>query len=201
MPRRWLPLVRGTIVATALLLTGCAGLDPHNLIGRHLEDGLPSGNEVVPSVGRPALTPAARERAFQFVRTTIGERYYDPQLHGIDWKAVTTRYHPLAMAAPDDEAFWDTLDRMAGELKDSHTRVESPRRVALRKRDEAVSIGFAFAPVGGELAVTTVSADSDAWWAGVRPGMVLQRVNGEEAKAAYDRILAETRLDSTERYR
>ena len=202
MPSRWLPLdVRATLLGLAMLAAGCAGLDPHNLIGRHLEDALPSGNEVVPSVGRRPLSPEARERAFEFIRTTIGERYYDPQLHGIDWDAVTARYHPLAMSARDDEAFWDTLDRMAGELKDSHTRVESPRRVALRKRDEAVSIGFAFAPVGGELAVTTVASDSDAWWAGVRPGMVLQRVNGEDAKVAYERILAETRLDSTERFR
>ena len=194
--RKW-----GLTPFLALLLAGCAGLDPHNLIGRQIPEDFSFGtNEVVPA-GKAALSLAARERAFDFVWNTIHERYYDPTLHGVDWRAVAARYRPLAMEAKGDEAFWDTLDRMAGELQDSHTRVESPRRVAMRKRDEAISLGFAFIPVQDQLAVTSVTPDSDAWWAGVRPGMVVQRVNGEDAKAAYERLLLDTRLDSTERSR
>lgn len=111
------------------------------------------------------------------------------------------RYRPLALAASDDEAFWDTLDRMTGELKDAHTRVESPRRVELRKRDESISMGFSFAPIEGKLAVTAVTPDSDAWWSGVRPGMTLTTIAGEPAGRVYERLLGETRYDSTDRSR
>ena len=184
------------------LLTACAGLDPHNVIGRQLGE-MPAvvSTEVVPSARKAGLDREARERAFDFVWGTIEERYYDPHLNGVDWKAAAAHYRPLALAAADDEAFWDVLDRMTGELRDSHTRVESPLRVALRKRDEAISLGFAFAPIEGKLAVTTITPDSDAWWAGVRPGMTLKAIGGEDAKTAYDRLLAETRFDSTERSR
>ena len=182
-------------------LAGCAGLDPHNMIGRQLgeESGIPT--EVVPSPRKAALDIEQRERAFDFVWTTIEQRYYDAAFNGTDWKAVAATYRPLAMKALDDQAFWDVLDRMTGELKDSHTRVESPRQVALRKLDQALTLGFSFAPIQGMLAVTAVNTDSDAWWAGVRAGMVLETIAGEKAMTAYERLIAGTRYDSTERSR
>ena len=184
-----------------IFLAGCSLLDPHNMIGRQLGEsqGLPT--EVVPGPPSGKLDAEARARAFDFVWETIDQRYHDPKLNGVDWKAVGARYRPLALAAKDDEAFWDTLDRMAGELRDAHTRVESPERVKLRQRDEAISLGFGFIPIEGKLAVTGVNPDSDAWWAGVRPGMVLVEIAGEPAMSAYTKLMADTRLDSTERSR
>jgi len=193
------PLV---VLGAALLVAGCSALDPHNVIGRQLPDsswGTPQ--EVVPGSGRAPLDAAARARAFDFVWNTINDRYYDPRLHGVDWVAVGQAYRPKAIAAPDDDAFWDTLDRMAGELRDAHTRVESPSRVELRKRDETISFGFSFIPIDGRLAVTTVNTDSDAWWAGVRPGMTIREIAHEPAGRVYERLIAEARQDSTERSR
>ena len=201
--RNWgLTPVFAAAIAAAGILAGCAGLDPNNIIGRQAAfNDTAISSDVVPGVRGGPMDAAARERAFDFVWRTIEDRYYDPRLNGVDWAAMRAKYHPVAMAARDDEAFWDTLDRMTGELKDSHTRVESPRRVALRKRDETISLGFTFMPVDGKLAVTSITPDSDAWWAGVRPGMVLKTIDGEPADAAFARLLAETRLDSTERSR
>jgi len=189
-----------SLFLACLLLAGCAALDPHDVIGRQLGEADTLPTEVVAS-GRKALDVAARERAFDFVWRTINERYYDPALNGVDWNAMGMRYRPLALAAAHDEAFWDVLDRMTGELKDAHTRVESPQRVALRKRDESISLGFLFVPLEGRLAVLGVSPESDAWWAGVRPGMTLVTIQAEPAGTVYARLMADTRLDSTERSR
>jgi carboxyl-terminal processing protease len=90
---------------------------------------------------------------------------------------------------------------MTGELRDAHTRVESPKRVELRKRDASVTLGFAFFPVEGRLTVSVVNLESDAWWAGVRPGMRLVAIEGEPAEAAFEKLKADTRQDSTERSR
>jgi carboxyl-terminal processing protease len=139
--------------------------------------------------------------ALDFVWSTVNERYYDPKLNGVDWKAARERWGPLALAADGDEAFWDHLDRMTGELRDAHTRVESPRRAELRARDESVSLGFAFLPLDGELVVTGVRSDSDAWWAGVRPGMTLAAIDGQPAQAAYATALADARQSSSARAR
>ena len=184
----------------ALALGGCSLLDPYNMIGRQMGEAKGPPTEFVSSP--PAtLGPAERERAFDFVWQTINERYYDATFHGVDWSAAGKRYHPLALAAGDDEAFWDVLDKMTGELKDSHTRVESPKHVELRNRDEAITLGFSIVPVDGRLAVTGVNFDSDAWWSGVRSGMTLAAIRGEPAAEAYEKLKAGTRFDSTERSR
>jgi carboxyl-terminal processing protease len=73
--------------------------------------------------------------------------------------------------------------------------------VELRKRDESVTLGFSFIPVEAKLAVSSVHPESDAWWAGVRPGMTLVSIAGEPAGAAYGKLMADTRFDSTDRSR
>jgi carboxyl-terminal processing protease len=198
-----LATLRRHLACAALTLAAgaCAMVDPHNMIGRQLVDTTPFPTEVVPSGAPASLGTPGRETAFDFVWRTIEERYYDPTLNGTDWKAVRSRYHPLALAAKDDESFWEVLDRMTGELHDAHTRVESPKRVELRKRDEAITLGFSFLPVQDKLAVSSVNPESDAWWAGVRAGMVLVSIDGEPAASAYEKLKADTRYDSTERSR
>ncbi len=171
------------------------------MIGRQMGEATAPPTEVVPSPPPPTLGAAARIAAFDFVWSTVDKHYYDPALNGVDWKAVRERYRPLALAATNDDEYWDVLDRMAGELKDAHTRVESPKSVALRVRDESVTLGFLFAPIEGKLVVTGVNPDTDAWWAGVRAGMGLAAIGGEPAMQVYERVKATTRLDSTERSR
>jgi carboxyl-terminal processing protease len=186
---------------TPFLIGGCQVIDPHNMIGRQMGEATPLPTEFVASPPPATLGAEARTRAFDFVWTTINENYYDAALNGVDWKAARERYRPLALGAPDDDEFWDVLDRMTGELKDAHTRVESPKSVALRMRDESVTMGFTFAPIDGRLVVTAVNAETDAWWAGVRSGMTLAAIGSEPAMQAYERFKAATRLDSTERSR
>ena len=47
----------------------------------------------------PGLGAADRQRAFEFVWGTINERYYDPKLNGVDWKATRDRYAKLVDVA------------------------------------------------------------------------------------------------------
>ncbi len=191
---------RALLLAVALLAGGCSHLDPHNMLGRHLGDFAPAPNEFSPKTREP-LSAAAREGAFDFVWSTINERYHDPALNGADWAGAGRRYRPAALAAKDDDAFWDTLDKMTGELRDAHTRVDSPSRVELRQRDESITLGFSFVRLEGKFVVAGVNPDSDAWWAGVRSGMLVVSIAGEPIDSAYAKLQAETRYDSTDRSR
>ena len=186
--------------AAALVASSCALVDPYNMLGRHLGDPEEAPSEFTRAGARP-LGVEGRERAFDFVWQTIRDRYHDPRFNGTDWVAVGARYRPLALGAADDETFWDILDKMTGELRDAHTRVDSPSRVELRKRDESITLGFSFVEINGRLVVTGVSGESDAWWAGVRPGMTVVAIAGEPAMAAYEKLRADTRYDSTDRSR
>ena len=195
--RGWRGMLAGALLAAC---AGCSVIDPYNVIGREGEPATPS-TQFVPSPESTTLGRAGRERAFDFVWSTIERRYHDPSFNGVDWKAVGERYRPLALEAPDDEAFWDVLDRMTGELHDSHTRVESPREVELRRHGQTMSLGFSFMPLGGQLAVSSVDPEGDAWWAGVRPGMIVAAIGGKPAARAYAELLRHARSASTDRAR
>ena len=179
------------------LAAGCAAFDPYNLVSRQPPSPGAPAQVPVPAPAHMGLGTEGRLAALDFVWSTVNERYYDANLNGVDWKAARGRWEPPALAAATDEEFWDLLDRMAGELRDAHTRVESPARAAQIEREESVTPGFTFAPVEGRLVVTRVDRASDAWWAGVRPGMALAGIGGESAQAAYGKALALSRESST----
>jgi carboxyl-terminal processing protease len=191
--------LRTLAACAACFLSGCAALDPHAVLTRRL----PSAADAPAAAISPTdkLDAATRRAAFDYVWRTVDERYYDPKMNGVDWKAAGAKWRPLVLEAPDDDAFWDRLDRMAGEMRDVHTRVVSPKRARLIERSQAVNLGFAFRPLGEALVVTSVNAESDAWWAGVRPGMTLSAVDGEPAQAVFTRLRAEARNGSTEQQR
>jgi carboxyl-terminal processing protease len=186
-----------TVALAAVVSAGCAAFDPYNLVSRQPSSPGTPAEVPVPPPAYADLGPGGRSAALDFVWNTVNERYYDPNLNGVDWRGARSRWEPLALAAASDEEFWDLLDRMTGEMRDAHTRVESPSRAAQIERFESVTAGFNFAPVEGRLVVTRVDRESDAWWAGVRPGMALVEFAGEPAQAAYDRALAQTRESST----
>jgi carboxyl-terminal processing protease len=188
------------LVLALAAASGCAHIDPYNMIGRQVPLA-PAEASSFDSTSSTRLDPEVRAKAFDAVWKTINERYYDPGLNGVDWKAAGERHRPQALAAADDEAFWDALDRMTGEMKDAHTRVDSPRRAELIRNSESITLGFSFLDLEGRLVVWTVHPDSDAWWAGVRPGMVIAAIEGVDAREAYARLQAIERLDSTPRAR
>jgi len=184
-------------VLAACLATGCAAFDPHGILTRRALPGSAEPHSPFPDTPRPMLDAATRQAAIDFVWTTVNERYYDPAMNGTDWAAARSRWAPRALAAGSDDAFWDLLDRMTGELRDAHTRVESPKRAELIERDQAVGFGFTFQPLGERLVVTSARGDGDAYWAGVRPGMTLVAIGGRPAMAAYSEALAQARQSST----
>ncbi len=189
----------GIAIFPLIALGGCASFDPNNIILRH--DAAQEEQTPIPSALQGAPDKKTRLAAFDFVWDTINARYYDPGLNGANWQAARNQYLPNALAAVDDEAFWEVLDQMAGTLKDSHTRVESPQRVEERKHYENQTLGLAVTLLAGKLAVTRVNSSSDAWWAGVRPGMVVRNIDGEDAVATFARLLDSTRATSTQQSR
>lgn len=118
----------------------------------------------------------SRLKTFDFVWNTINERYYDPEFNGADWRKLREQYRMSIAAAADDEELYSILDRLAGELRDSHTRVSSPAKVAARKTGTQAGTGITLRAINAEFVVAAVVPDSPAARAGVRPGMVLSAI-------------------------
>ena len=59
---------------------------------------------------------------FDDVWRTVRDRFYDPQLRGLDWAAVRERYVAEAARATSDNVLAGVINRMLSELRASHTR-------------------------------------------------------------------------------
>lgn len=179
---------RAFLLAACVLLTACAGLDPHGVVSRHL---LHAGEPDAP------LDLAGREEAFDFVWQRIRDAYIDPALRGLDWQGVAERYRPRALAAKDDHAFWRELDLMSAELADAHTRVESPQAFREIREQAGVSLGVLLREIAGELYVERLSVGSEAWLLGLRPGAKILSIAGQPALAWWQAHVAAARAGSS----
>ncbi len=180
------------LILIVALLNGCTIIDPYNIVGRTRALDAPS---ILPV---PDLNSGTWKRdAFENVWNTVNDKYYDPNLNGVNWQAVRAAYEPQIINAGTDDRYWELLDKMTGELKDSHTRVHGPKQVAQQRNHEVHSLGLGFLEMNNALVVTSTHPESDPWWAGVRPGMVVKVIDGEPAIALYQRLIAEVRDSST----
>lgn len=180
--------MRFLLMMLPVLSSGCALLDPHGIVGRHVLVGEPQ---------QGVLDARTREAAFDFVWGTIDRAWLYPDMRGVDWKAVGERYRPRVLAAPDDETFWKELDRMTAELADSHTRVESPRMLREIREHAGVSLGVRLGVIEDQVRVLRVAPGSEAWLVGLRPGARILSIGETEALAWWHARWEAARAGST----
>ncbi|MDE0961069.1 MAG: S41 family peptidase [Planctomycetota bacterium] len=89
-----------------------------------------TGTSVALSFARkfPVDLRARRREVFDEAWATMRDRFYDPQLKGLDWNAIGDRYRPVAVARRDPTEFGSIINRMIGELNSSHQRFTPAKR-------------------------------------------------------------------------
>jgi carboxyl-terminal processing protease len=144
---------------------------------------------------------SAGERAaiFEQVWTTINEKYYDASFNGVDWNAVKKKYSVRLKNVSDDKGFYALLDRMAGELRDSHTRVYSPAQRVERKNQKRASVGITIKEIEGFAVISSVTPDSEAARLGIKAGMIVRTVNNQPIKRAIAEARGAVGISSSER--
>ena len=126
-------------------------------------------------------TREGRLAVFDDAWSRINERYYDRTFHGLDWDAQRTTFRSLAAEASSSQELYAVLRRMIASLDDPHTRVFAPEEKFDWWRPRFVSTGISIAEVDGLPTVVQVERGSAPQRAGVRPGDVIETVNGEAA--------------------
>lgn len=128
-----------------------------------------------------------REQTFQQVWSRVKERHYDPKLHGVDWDAVRARYAPQVARVQSDAEFYALLNRMLGELKQSHFGVVAPEGYVAEEATQGRALdgetGMIVQIVDDRPTLTRVEPDSPAARAGLRPGFLLTEVDGRPLEA------------------
>ena len=139
-----------------------------------------------------ALTPTTISteylQVFEAVWSTVNMTYFDPNFGGLDWDAIHTEYEPLITAVVDEEALYQLLNQMLWELNVSHTGVgpkevwPSIEPVAWGKGETGIDVRL----LDSQAVITRVEADSPAEEAGLRPGFIIQYIDG----TSVEKILA-----------
>ncbi len=141
-----------------------------------------------------------RIEIFEEVWSVIDEKYYDAKFNGVDWHEVKERYRPLLKKAESENEFYALLDRMAGELNDSHTRVFSPQARADREKKRiSSSVGFGIGLVENEFVITRVLPKSLAEIMGLKTGMILRSIEGKPAAEVFNEARKAVGASSSER--
>jgi tricorn protease len=122
--------------------------------------------------------------------TYIRDQFFDPKFNGVDWNAVRAEYEPLIAGAATTEEMRRLLSLMVGELNASHLGASAPPTGAAAASTGRLGLRFDRAEYegSGRLKIVEVIPLSPADVAGIKPGEVLEAVDG----AAVD---ARTNLD------
>ena len=140
-----------------------------------------------------------RNEIFEQVWNTINEKYYDVNFNDVDWKAVRVKYRARLEKVSGDNEFYALLDRMAGELRDSHTRVYSPSQRDERKEQKRTSVGIGIKEIENVVIISSVAPDSEAERRGITTGMIVRSINGQPVKKAIRKAKQSVGVSSSER--
>ncbi len=118
-------------------------------------------------------------RVFDTVCRLIERRYYDPRLHGANWRDLTQQFRRQALAARDEFTLYHTINQLLATLDDQHTFALPPSRVREEKQGARVGLGIQLRKIEGQWVVTHTLGGSAAQEAGIRPGWIMAEMDGQ----------------------
>ena len=147
----------------------------------------------------PAETPPSNVALFDEAWRLARDRFYDRDMHGLDWNAIGDKYRPQAAAASSSGQLSIVINAMLGELEASHTGYFTPADPAYyqladifggAERKEArpffkgdeiryPGIGIFTRDIDGHTFVTGVMAGLPAAKADLRVGDEIVNVDGQ----------------------
>ncbi len=119
------------------------------------------------------------------VWSTINNTYFDSTFNGVDWNVIKTKYSSQLGNIKTNQNLTDFLNKMVGELKQSHLKVVPAHVVAINgvipeDLPKTGSIGLETRLLNNsEVVITGIRKDSPAEKAGLKKGDLIKKVDGE----------------------
>lgn len=144
-------------------------------------------HSVPKSAGSGEITPEQRElnmESFEYIWNTIDEKFWDPDIMGLDWEKLGIKYRERVRNAGNMGQAREAMNAMLGELGQSHFAViprEAYQNLAgsERKGSSAGDVGITSRIRQEKPIVVSVRKGSSAAEAGVEPGWEIASINGE----------------------
>ncbi|GAA4462811.1 S41 family peptidase [Nibrella saemangeumensis] len=121
--------------------------------------------------------------------------YFDKVPH-LDWDSLYIAYIPKVLKTASTEQYYQTLEEMMAQLNDGHTWVIPPSVI----RERRGKPGIQTALIEGKAMVVGLK-DLNLTRLGIRPGLEITKVNGEDVHAYVNRAVRPYISSSTEQNR
>ena len=153
---------------------------------RHFTAGITLAAVVVLSHDAPAQSWRDTALAsFDEVWQAINDTYPDPSFGGLDWTGVRDELRPKAVAAKSPDDVRGVIREMIGRLGQSHFALLSASPSAGVRGDSRVPVDLRVVDAG--FVIARVAPGSSAEAAGLMPGQLVRRIDGEPASAWLDK--------------
>lgn len=126
-----------------------------------------------------------RAHLFDHVQAHIRDKFYDVNLHGVDWAGYGKTYAKFLPHITHDRDFAELLSEMLGELNASHTGARALRRQPVAQPTGALAAFWDTSYRGDGLKIEEIIKGSPLLYGTqkLEPGMIIERINGELIKA------------------
>jgi len=128
---------------------------------------------------------AERKQVFDESWRVMKHRFYDADMHGVEWKKMKDVYEPLLAHVGDQEELHDVVSMMIGELNASHTGISGGQQGARGQNAQTRYPGFDLQPEGGFYKVTHVykNGPADKDYVKINVGDFVLAIDDHELKA------------------
>jgi tricorn protease len=131
--------------------------------------------------------PAEWAEMFDDGWRTMKYRFYDPNMHGMNWDAARAKYRPLVDFVGDRQELLNIINEMIGELNASHTGAAPPPRGQSGGGVATSHLGIELEPdtAAGRYRVAYIYEDgpADKDWVRVKVGDYLLAIDGKPVKS------------------
>ena len=129
---------------------------------------------------------AEREYIFNHMWKQVKEKFYDPNLHGVDWEYYKENYSQFVPYINNNFDFQELLSEILGELNGSHTGGRSSYRSGLSMGTLGVLYDDTY--TGDGLLIKEVLPDGalSIAYPEVKAGDIVAAIDGQEIKAGKD---------------
>lgn len=131
-----------------------------------------------------------REYIFNHAWRQVADKFYDPEIHGIDWKGYHDAYARFLPYINNNYDFQELLSEMLGELNGSHTGARFYGNMSAINTPATAWLGAFFDNdyEGDGLLVKEIveQGPMDRASVKIRPGMIIETIDGQPVKAGRD---------------
>ncbi len=124
------------------------------------------------------------QQAFEEFWRSFGAGFYDRSMHGVDWKALRTKYESLLPGISTPEEFTALLSNMVGEVNSSHSEISGVSSVPPGPSQPTLAMVYDNDYAGPGLKVSAVMPGSPADTSGsrIQVGEYILAIDGEDVK-------------------